>query len=1103
MALTPRMLVSQDDPPAAAAVGEEVTAVPTAQPSVRQIGPTILYVPDKEGRLRPAPNLSWEEFAKAMSQRAGQPAAGPAFNFTENNKLTGSIAEGRATLDLEYEVELHRSGLVEIPLNLVGTPVVEFRLDGSGKHYLKYDETSGGYTALIRTDEATSTHRIQLKVRAPVSTSETDSRLTLNLPRVVPAKLTMSVPTAKALGKVSSGSEILETKPDGSGTKFVVAQPGGKFSLSWTAPGEVAAKPAATFESVGAIVVRWKSPTQITWDATFSINVLTDEMSQVKVQLPPGCRLPTQEWPGQRVAAVEEVAIDAGGDKRMVPQVTIEFDRPISKSFDARLVCERYLEPRALDDDQPVEVGRFHLVDAARQSGVVGIVTSAQWKAKVDHDASWIQPLELPEGFREAGVLGSDTYRYVEPDWLAMRVTARQSRVVVAPVHLLNVAQNQLQLESRLAYRVTGAQLDVCRGAWPGWNIERIELMEKGEGRSLKFVPYEADPLLIDMPQAVRGDFELRVFASQPIVSDLGEFAAAIPRITADESLPATVIVQPDDDVELLVLPDGATGLTGSDAALPAELPSRQQLPLVLREEGEGAAVLAGQVKSRQRQVTATADAEIYIDRTNCRVVQQFEFEVLYVPLSSLLLEAPPGFDPATVVEVLVNGEPPQAKALDDDGQYRIDFEQPLKDKIVVKIVTQKNFPELKPDVAAPLEIPTLRPAADLATVSRTAARIDSPADLHLTVDAESTDWTRASDDGTTRLRLSAAQLPASVHVSATYAPPQRRVSTVVEKAWLQTWLSGEQRQDRAVYQLRTNGQSVRLVLPPQVDAERIVVLVDGVEVSPTVDARQVELALLNSTTVESSSSDTFRRHVIECWWPSAEGATDRALIQLNPPQVMDAWTLKTYWHVVVPRRRMSLVAPAGMDAEVGNSPWWWQHEPWLTQQDLEKWCGASQQASPDQQQSAAYSQYLFSTVGSPPETRLSTASTATTMLLFALAALGVGMLFYYVSAMRHPAVLGAAAVAVCYLALAWPAAALFAAQSALLAVAVVLSSLVLEQVFKQRWSLWRRYSSARVGASSTTRRARTTRAESVLSASPSTTATAAAGLPISGHDAP
>ncbi len=1009
---------------------------------------------------------------------------------------------------MEYEVELHRSGLVEIPLNLVGTPVVEFRLEGPGKHYLQYDETSGGYTALVRADEATSTHRIKLKVRAPVSTTETDSRLTLNLPRVVPAKLTMRVPTAKALGKVSSGSEILETKPEGGGTTFIVAQPGGKFSLSWTAPGEAAAKPAATFESVGAIVVRWKSPTQITWDAAFSINVLTDEMSQVKVQLPPGCRLPTQDWPGQRIALVEEVAIDAGGDKQMVPQVTIEFDRPVSKSFDAHLVCERYLEPRALDDDQPVEVGRFKLVDAARQSGVVGIVTSTQWKAKVEHDASWIQPLELPAGFREAGVLGSDTYRYVEPDWLAMRITARQSRVVVSPVHLLDVAQDRLQLESRLAYRVVGAQLDVCRGTWPGWSIDRIELIEKGQGRAVNFEPFQSEPLEVNLPQTMHGDFELRVFASQPLVSDVGEFEVAFPRITADESLPATVIVQPDDDVQLLVLPDGASGLTGSDAATPAGLPPRQQQPLVLREEGEAAALLAGQVKPRQRHVTATADAVIQMDRTNCRVVQQFEFDVRYVPLASLLFDAPPGFDPLTVTEVLVNDAPPKGQALDDDGRYRIDFVQPLKDKVVVKIVAQKDFPELKPAAAAPLEIPLLRLAADLATVSRTAARIDAPADLHLTVDAESTDWTpadtSATDDDITRLRLSAAHLPASVHVSATYAPPQRRVSTVVEKAWLQTWLSAGQRQDRAVYQLRTNGQSVRLALPPAVDAERIVVLVDGVEVSPSVDPqRHVELALSTPAAGGSSSPDTFRRHVVECWWPSAGGASDKGPIGLNPPTVIDAWTLKTYWHVVVPRRWMSLVAPAGMDAEVSRSPWWWQHEPRLTQQDLEKWCGATQQTSPDVQQPAAYSQYLYSTVGAVPATSLSTTSTATTMLLLACVALGVGLLFYYVAAMRHPAVLGAAAVAVCYLAFAWPAAALFAAQSALLAVAVVLSSLVLEQVFKQRWSLWRRYSSARVSGGSSTRRARTTRAESVLSASPSTTATAAAGLPVAGHEAP
>jgi hypothetical protein len=58
--------------------------------------------------------------------------------------------------------------------------------------------------------------------------------------------------------------------------------------------------------------------------------------------------------------------------------------------------------------------------------------------------------------------------------------------------------------------------------------------------------------------------------------------------------------------------------------------------------------------------------------------------------------------------------------------------------------------------------------------------------------------------------------------------------STVVERAWLQTWISGRARQDRAVFRFRTLGALAAIELPPALESTEIEILLDGQPIEAT-----------------------------------------------------------------------------------------------------------------------------------------------------------------------------------------------------------------------------------------------------------------------------
>jgi hypothetical protein len=127
--------------------------------------------------------------------------------------------------------------------------------------------------------------------------------------------------------------------------------------------------------------------------------------------------------------------------------------------------------------------------------------------------------------------------------------------------------------------------------------------------------------------------------------------------------------------------------------------------------------------------------------------------------------------------------------------------------------------------------------------------------------------------------------------VSASHVP--QRASTVVDRAYIQTWLTPDARQDRAVFRFWTGEGSLRIRLPADAQPDAARVLLDGrpAEYRVAADGRLV-LLLRGSQAQE---------HVLETTY-SFPTRPAVGSFQLEIPTLEGTrWTRQLFWQLITP----------------------------------------------------------------------------------------------------------------------------------------------------------------------------------------------------------
>jgi hypothetical protein len=280
------------------------------------------------------------------------------------------------------------------------------------------------------------------------------------------------------------------------------------------------------------------------------------------------------------------------------------------------------------------------------------------------------------------------------------------------------------------------------------------------------------------------------------------------------------------------------------------------------------------------------------------------------------------------------------------------------------------------------------------ATTTQTQASLLAPDAMRIELpsDAVAMGWREVEGDstttGTVRFAANGAANELPLAISTGRDSSERR--TIVDRAWLQTWISGGARQDRFVCRLWSEASRVTIELPPNFRGDGCQTLVDGkpLPTMPDGSARpgtdQLWLELTNGY------------HVVELRSQRPQTLAGWASVACEPPRVVGATHAgPLFWQVVTPYTFVAWLTPETLAPEYrwDWAGWRWGRQPTLSQTQLEAWSGGGALPGPPP---SAHS-YLYRSLSPAPSAQLAflrrgwLVAAAATPLLLAGALLGAG----------------------------------------------------------------------------------------------------------------
>jgi hypothetical protein len=727
-------------------------------------------------------------------------------------------------------------------------------------------------------------------------------------------------------------------------------------------------------------------------------------------------------------------AADAGTDGRKLIDVRLpkKTAGPAEIQFTARLPLD------AAGSMSWAEVASYEVVGAARQSGQVAIRADSQWRVLIGPLRGVRQVDEIAKPLRSDDLVAGFEY-FAQPCTLPIRVVRRAPRVSVEPEYLLLVDADQVTLEGKLKYVVRAAEVGNFDIDLPGWELDEVgpENLVASDA-----IVDQSGLRSIPLTQRAIGPIELTIRAHRKIPAEGKSISVELPRPRADSQASAAVVVLPADNVELTPSPDATTGLVRQQVAPQMKLPERQQDPLFYRAEPAKATFTAS-FRVHPQKVSVGVSTEITVDEQRAEVQQKLSYLVAYKPIDRLTFDVPRAMAAPEQISVRFEGKPLVPADLPDPNDQP-DLVAPSRKQVILpgtrigpcelSIHYVVDLEKLLPRSSISAAIPLVMPREGEISANRAIVT----AKEGIRVRQREGPW-REAEGGMLHpvvrrgLQLAAPERTGEIALSIHLEDQSSAGSTVVGRAWVQTWLTRSSRQDRAVFRLTTTQKSLDLVVPAGVNPADVELWLDGNRTSgqSTPEGRLI---------VALAGGDSLRQHQLEAIYRFAEPRFESGRISLELPRLgREVWVHRLYWQVVLPPSEHILGSPADFTGEFrwGWNGAFWGRIPILEQAQLETWVGARHVTELPEETN----RYLFSSLGTVNRCELRTADRALVVFTASAAALVIGLLLIYVPGARHPASLLVLALALAAATLTWPAPSLLLAQASGLGVVLSLAA--------------------------------------------------------------
>lgn len=1039
--------------PVAERPAAESQAAVAAAPSV-EFKPEMILLEDPEtGQLRQLIGFTlrdFEELSRLKQQRDAmrQP---PRYSL-QSLSITGTGHAEHAALKVEIKLLANATGWIKVPLRLNEAALMSKPTHtGSGRFFIEAGDAAGGLIAWIECDatdpaQLHGEHTISLDVLAPLRHVAGESRLKLSLPAAPESEVDLTVLTPQAVAAGSEGLARIESRAvNERETRIVGSGLKPDFELIWRQAAGVLTPPAGLLEATAEVLIRIDGRS-VRSQADLKIKNSASAFSQFRVRLPKGAELVSGDASGYEIGPVTAVEEDGRG------VVDIHLFEP-NNVAQVRLVTERSITQQ----DAPMELAGFEVVDAVRQWGRVAVVVDEQWQAIWGPQSLVRQVESLPETLERDDLAARFEYSG-QPYSLTARIVQRRTYIAVEPRYQVDVFADHLDLTATMRYTVRRAgtfQLQVDMANWrlqPDGNAIGPEDVVDVD----KIVDTRTRPLILPLRKSVTGPVEIVIRARRELKQDAKSFQFDLPRPDGDFVESATLRLQPATNIELTPRAEQTRGLvrqldtddrTGSDSFTQS-----------LNYRGDGpVSTFAADFVIRAQSVAVASKNLVRLDEQAIHVQQSLEFDVAHQPLESVVLLIPRAVaaaDTLATLKVTLDGAELAPQRLAEDnadptGPVRLRVALPVAriGRFDLRVSYTSEPVRVPAEASVPLDVYLVLPSG--ATATSHELTVMGPEDVNVLTKPDSR-WQVDADAGRTNpegavLRLANAESDPVVRLFLQSAGRQAAGTTIVDRTYIQTQTTAGRRQDRVVYRFTTDRTTVGLTLPPGLIAGAVRAKLDGRSIFASVNAeRKLEVPVPSAAPADGY-------HTLELDFACDQHSAATGRLQLEAPRwIQGTWFRRTYWQLVLPAYQHLVCGPEDFVHEF-QWTWhgaFWRRTPLLDQEQLMSWSGG---AAARESLASQTNQYLFSRISTTDDLTVQTVSRSMGVFVASAVALTVGLLLIYVPLARRPVCLVLVAIGLIAATAIAPEPAIMFAQAAGLGFVLALVALASERYLARR----------------------------------------------------
>ncbi len=682
----------------------------------------------------------------------------------------------------------------------------------------------------------------------------------------------------------------------------------------------------------------------------------------------------------------------------------------------------------------PREISGFEVVGAQKQHGRVKIAKAEGLDFNVVPNFGARAEVESGVALEE----GEELYSFFsQPFSLDARPFVRRVVVNVKPEYQAVVGENDATLRAKFQYSIYGAKISEFRVRLRDWNF--VDVATDGVVDVARVYPNETTgETIFPLTTPTDGVVEFELVAARELgKTEDDAFSFPLPTPSGAWLEPATVVVVPVDAVELTPTLENCVDLTPKSirALAPTlELPKTQQSPVAYQtrrradKPNEEPTLFAGRVKKQAQKIEIDAKTNVRVDERGAqRVEQTFVYRVEREPLDSISLTTPtkllePGR--ASNFKIFVDGKavPSQrllVEKIDDKFSRRrvLLTDSPKIGACVVSLQYDGETLALEPGVTTKIEFNLTQPEEE--TLLSNELTIRAPLGVSLEYVENNERFWRLEESGTspdgrsTFARYASATREFLAAFGGSLDAKDNLGAAIVDRAWLQTWVSGATRVDRAAYRISGARDRLEIRLPDGVRQDRVAVSLDGVPFSNVADAQNGLFSDAGTLVVPISESARDREFVLELSYVVDGAGLDANRWRVQFPRFVDdsIWTRRSYWQILTPRDRHVVVEPSNWTPEhalrrdgfLGS----YRRVASISPTELCAWVGVPEREPIPPEVNS----YLFGGFGQPESSRLLVADRALLVLLGSGAALAIGLGLLYVPFVRSRSALFALAL--------------------------------------------------------------------------------------------